>query len=63
MKRYFVAHANVRNAIKLAPIAIQTHTDMKSPCPPFPYQTIKLALRFPSARRFAGICGFGLTKL
>ena len=24
MKRYFVTHANVRNATKLAPIAIQT---------------------------------------
>ena len=31
MKRYFVAHANVRNATRLAPIAIQTHTDMTFP--------------------------------
>ena len=36
-ERYFVAHAKVRNAIKLAPIAVQTHTDMTSPSPPFPY--------------------------
>ena len=37
MKRYFVAHANVRNAIKLAPIAAQTNTDMTIPQSPFPY--------------------------
>ena len=36
MKRYFVAHANVRNAIKPAPIAVQTHTDMTIPLSPFP---------------------------
>ena len=29
--RYFVAHAYVKNAIKLAPIAIQSHTDMTIP--------------------------------
>ena len=34
LKRYFIKHANVRNAIKLAPIAIQAHTDMTSPSPP-----------------------------
>ena len=34
---YFVAHANVRNAIKPAPIAVQTHTDMTIPLSPFPY--------------------------
>ena len=32
---YFVTHANVKNAIKLAPIAIQTHTDMTIPRPLF----------------------------
>jgi hypothetical protein len=37
MKRYFVAHANVRNAIKPAPIAAQTNTDMTIPQSPFPY--------------------------
>ena len=35
-ERYFVAHANVRNAIKPAPIAVQTHTDMTIPRPRFP---------------------------
>ena len=36
MKRYFVAHAKVRSATTLAPIAIQAQTDMAIPQPPIP---------------------------
>ena len=36
MNRYFVTHANVKNANKLAPIAIQTHTGIVIPQSPFP---------------------------
>jgi hypothetical protein len=31
VNRYFVAHANVRNATRLTPIAIQAHTGMAHP--------------------------------
>jgi hypothetical protein len=34
MKRYFVAHANVKKTTKPVPMAIQTH--MASPNPRFP---------------------------
>jgi len=36
MTRYFVAHAKVRSATTLAPIAIQTQTGMAIPQPPIP---------------------------
>jgi hypothetical protein len=67
MKRYFVAHANVKSATKpAAPIAIQTHmTSPNSPVSPdsdrsYYYLTVT---SLPTARKFSVRAVFGFSKL
>ena len=57
--RYFVAHANVKNTTKLAPIAIQTHADTNDPPDPrFPCRPILPGLRFRSLSHLAVVVRF-----
>jgi hypothetical protein len=63
MKRYFVAHANVRNATKPVPIAIQTQAGMAIPQSPIPL-TNRSYWHFASdCSTVCSSCGFGFNKL
>ena len=66
-RTHFVTHANVKNAIKPAPIDIQIHTDMTLPLSPVSLLDDPTGISFPPnwhpvircPRRFAEFAGSG----